>query len=104
MGPNPWDLRPRLANVIAPRFKKIATSKGAALGVPRGTSKADLTAASPALDLYDGSSRTEVASFKGNIDQEDVWHNEIVDLSAYNSSDLQWGMYRIPISSTQRNF
>ena len=27
MGENPWDLRPRLANDIAPRFKKGATSK-----------------------------------------------------------------------------
>ncbi len=43
-----------------------------------------------ALDLYDGSSWTEVASLKGNVDQENVWHNETVTIDgSYLVSNFQ---------------
>ncbi len=42
-----------------------------------------------ALDVYDGNSwQTDVRRLDGNVDTEDVWHSETVDLSAYASSNL----------------
>ena len=41
-----------------------------------------------ALDVYDGSWQ-QVAILRGNVDQENVWHHETIDLSSYMSSNFK---------------
>jgi len=42
-----------------------------------------------ALDLWNGTAWVEAARLSGNIDQENVWHNEEIDLGAYLISDFK---------------
>ena len=36
-----------------------------------------------ALDLWNGATWNEVARIRGEVDEEDVWHDEVIDLSNY---------------------
>jgi hypothetical protein len=36
-----------------------------------------------ALDLWNGTAWNEVARLRGDVDQEDIWHDEEIDLSDY---------------------
>ncbi|MDY6892473.1 MAG: PKD domain-containing protein, partial [Chloroflexota bacterium] len=42
-----------------------------------------------ALDLWNGATWNEVAKLRGNIDAENIWHHETVDLGAYQISDFK---------------
>lgn len=42
-----------------------------------------------ALDIQSGGSWQEVRTLQGNVDQENVWHQETVDLSGYLSNDFK---------------
>ncbi|QDV26785.1 Calx-beta domain-containing protein [Aureliella helgolandensis] len=56
-----------------------------------------------ALDLYDGNSWNEVASLKGNVDQENSWHNETVSIDgSYLVSDFQL-RFRSKVSSSRED-
>lgn len=44
----------------------------------------------------------DVRQLRGNVDAENVWHNESVDLSAYNSSDLKI-RFRSYVSSSRED-
>ena len=56
-----------------------------------------------ALDLYDGNSWNEVASLQGNVDQENVWHNETVTIDgSYFVSDFQL-RFRAKVSSSRED-
>ncbi|MEZ6039525.1 MAG: Calx-beta domain-containing protein [Planctomycetaceae bacterium] len=56
-----------------------------------------------ALDLYDGNSWNEVASLRGNVDQENTWHNETVTIDgSYLVSDFQL-RYRAKVSDSRED-
>ena len=42
-----------------------------------------------ALDLWNGTSWNEVALLRGNVDAENVWHDEAIDLSDYLIGDFK---------------
>lgn len=42
-----------------------------------------------ALDLWNGTTWDEAARLKGNVDTENVWHNEAIDLSDYLIGDFK---------------
>jgi len=42
-----------------------------------------------ALDLWDGANWNEIKKLQGDIDQENVWHDEEIDLSSYLISDFK---------------
>jgi len=42
-----------------------------------------------ALDLWNGTAWHEVARLRGNVDLENVWHNEVIDLSDYLIGDFK---------------
>ena len=56
-----------------------------------------------ALDLYDGSSWNEVASLQGNVDQENVWHNETITIDGnYLVADFL-ARFRAKVSSSRED-
>jgi PKD repeat protein len=42
-----------------------------------------------ALDLWNGTAWDEVARLRGNVDQENMWHDEVIDLGAYSIQDFK---------------
>jgi hypothetical protein len=42
-----------------------------------------------ALDLWNGTAWDEVARLRGNVDQENIWHDEVIDLGAYCIEDFR---------------
>jgi hypothetical protein len=56
-----------------------------------------------ALDLFDGSSWNEVSALRGNVDQENVWHQETVTIdSNYLVSDFK-ARFRANVSSSNED-
>jgi len=56
-----------------------------------------------ALDLFDGSSWNEVRSLRGNVDQENVWHQETVTIDGnYLVQDFQ-ARFRAKVSSSKED-
>jgi PKD repeat protein len=54
-----------------------------------------------ALDVYDGTWH-ELARLRGNVDSEDVWHHETIDLSPYLASNFQI-RYRAKVSGSSED-
>ncbi|MGB2799783.1 MAG: hypothetical protein WBC82_08075, partial [Dehalococcoidia bacterium] len=42
-----------------------------------------------ALDLWNGTTWVEAAKLRGNVDPENVWHDEVIDLSDYLIGDFK---------------
>ena len=42
-----------------------------------------------ALDLWNGTTWDEAARLRGNVDAENVWHDEVIDLSDYLIGDFK---------------
>jgi putative hemolysin/PKD repeat protein len=42
-----------------------------------------------ALDLWDGTSWNEAARLRGDVDLENVWHNEVIELGSYLRDDFK---------------
>ena len=55
-----------------------------------------------ALDVFNGATWTQITSLRGNVDTENVWHHETIDLTGYINSNFKI-RFRARVSSSSED-